>query len=200
MEDIVTRTRSDKACTRSPMKSKIVPKTSREDIRPERPIFKLHKCDSTSHLANTCTKKTKINESLVIEEAHSAEEKGESDKDSSIYEDTPEEDYPIEKINVLDIYKNAFDSAYEPLGAIRRHEVDITLNVERPYPPVLRRPADPESPRPREALEKHIQELIQLGVIRNVGHSEEVEVTTPVIIAWHNDKSKMVEVFRGLNT
>ncbi|MBW0540057.1 hypothetical protein O181_079772 [Austropuccinia psidii MF-1] len=88
----------------------------------------------------------------------------------------------------------------EPLGAIRGHEADITLNIDRPYPPVLRRPAFPASPRAREALEKHIQELIQLGVLRKVGHNEEVEVTTPVIIAWHNDKSRMVGDFRALNT
>ncbi|MBW0523226.1 hypothetical protein O181_062941 [Austropuccinia psidii MF-1] len=88
----------------------------------------------------------------------------------------------------------------EPLGAIRQHEVDITLNIDRPYPPVLRRPAYPASPRARKALEKHIQELIRLGVLRKVGHNEEVLVKTPVIIAWHNDKSRMVGDFRALNT
>ncbi|MBW0572778.1 hypothetical protein O181_112493 [Austropuccinia psidii MF-1] len=74
------------------------------------------------------------------------------------------------------------------------------LNVERPYPPLLRRPAYPASPRAREALENHINELMKLGVLRNVGHNEEVEVTTPVIITWHNDKSRMVGDFRALNT
>ncbi|MBW0525703.1 hypothetical protein O181_065418 [Austropuccinia psidii MF-1] len=105
-----------------------------------------------------------------------------------------------ELINVLYTYKNAFASDNEPLGAIRGHEVDITLNIDRPYPPVLRRPAYPASPRAREALEKHIQELIQLGVLRKVGHNEEVEVTTPVIIAWNNDKSRRVGDFGALNT
>ena len=61
-----------------------------------------------------------------------------------------------ELINVLYTYKNAFASDNEPLGAIRGHEVDITLNIDRPYPPILRRTAYPESPRDREALEKHI--------------------------------------------
>ncbi|MBW0522612.1 hypothetical protein O181_062327 [Austropuccinia psidii MF-1] len=106
----------------------------------------------------------------------------------------------IELINVLYTYNNAFASNNEPLGAIRGHEVDITLNIDRPYPPVLRRPAYPASPRARDALEKHIQELIPLGVLRTVGHNEEVEVTTPVIIAWHNDKSRMVGDFRALNS
>ncbi|MBW0583018.1 hypothetical protein O181_122733, partial [Austropuccinia psidii MF-1] len=101
---------------------------------------------------------------------------------------------------MLYTYNNAFDSDNEPLGAIKGHEVNNTLNIDRKYPPVLRRPAYPASPRAREALEKHIQELIQLGVLRKVGHNEEVEVTTPVIIAWNNDKSRMVGDFRALNT
>ncbi|MBW0511046.1 hypothetical protein O181_050761 [Austropuccinia psidii MF-1] len=68
-----------------------------------------------------------------------------------------------ELINVFYIYKNSFASDNEPLGTIKVHEVYITLNIDRPYPPVLRRPAYPASPRAREALEKHMQELIQLG-------------------------------------
>ncbi|MBW0545341.1 hypothetical protein O181_085056 [Austropuccinia psidii MF-1] len=103
-------------------------------------------------------------------------------------------------IDSLYTYKNAFDPDNEPLGAIKGNEVDITLNIDRPYPPVLRRPDYPASPRVREALEKHIQELIQLGTLRKVGHNEEVEVITPVSIAWHNDKSRMVGDFRELNT
>ncbi|MBW0495445.1 hypothetical protein O181_035160 [Austropuccinia psidii MF-1] len=44
MEDIITRTRIGKRWTRVPMESKIVSKASREDKRPERPVFKYHKC------------------------------------------------------------------------------------------------------------------------------------------------------------
>ncbi|MBW0557514.1 hypothetical protein O181_097229 [Austropuccinia psidii MF-1] len=105
-----------------------------------------------------------------------------------------------ELIDVLYTYNNAFAFDNEPSGAIRGHEVDITLDIDRPYPPVLRRTAYPASPRAREALEKRIQELIQLVVLRKVGNNEEVEVTTPVISTWHNDKSKMVGDFRALNT
>ncbi|MBW0543323.1 hypothetical protein O181_083038 [Austropuccinia psidii MF-1] len=97
-----------------------------------------------------------------------------------------------ELIEILIQYREAFSSDNEPLGAIKGHEVYINLNVERPYPPLLRRPAYPTSPRAREALESHINELVKLGVLRNIGHNEEVEVTTPVIITWHNDKSRMV--------
>ncbi|MBW0528590.1 hypothetical protein O181_068305 [Austropuccinia psidii MF-1] len=103
-------------------------------------------------------------------------------------------------IDLLFKYKNAFETDKEPLGAIIGHEVDITLNVEKPYPPLLRRPAYPASPRAREALEVHIKELMGLGLLRKVGHNEQVEVTTPVIITWNNVKSRMGGDFRGLNT
>ncbi|MBW0579352.1 hypothetical protein O181_119067 [Austropuccinia psidii MF-1] len=103
-------------------------------------------------------------------------------------------------INLLFKYKNAFATDKEPLGAIIGHEVDIILNVEKPYPPLLRRPAYPASPRAREAFQAHIKELIDLGVLRKVGHNEQVEVTTPFIIALHNGKSRMVVDFRALNT
>ncbi|MBW0488177.1 hypothetical protein O181_027892 [Austropuccinia psidii MF-1] len=44
-------------------------------------------------------------------------------------------------IDLLFKYKNAFATDKEPLGAIIRHELDIILNVEQPYPPLLGRPA-----------------------------------------------------------
>ncbi|MBW0547699.1 hypothetical protein O181_087414 [Austropuccinia psidii MF-1] len=71
-----------------------------------------------------------------------------------------------ELIEILFQYREAFASDNEPLGAIKGHEVDIMLNVERPYPPLLRRPAYPASPRAREALESHINDLMKLGVLR----------------------------------
>ncbi|MBW0504328.1 hypothetical protein O181_044043 [Austropuccinia psidii MF-1] len=92
-----------------------------------------------------------------------------------------------ELINVFYTYKNSLASDNEPLGTIKGHEVDITLNIDRPYPPVLRRPDYTASLRAIESLGKHIQELIQQGVLRKVGHSEGVEVTTPFIISWNND-------------
>ncbi|MBW0478597.1 hypothetical protein O181_018312 [Austropuccinia psidii MF-1] len=97
-------------------------------------------------------------------------------------------------------HKEAFASDKEPLGAIFGHEVDIIPNIERPYPPLLRRPAYPASPKSREALEIPIKELLDLGVIRKFCHNEEVEITTPVIVAWHNGKYKMDGDFRALNT
>ncbi|MBW0534850.1 hypothetical protein O181_074565 [Austropuccinia psidii MF-1] len=41
---------------------------------------------------------------------------------------------------------------------------------------------------------------MDLGVLRKVGHNEQVEVTTPVLITWNNGKSRMVADFRALNT
>ncbi|MBW0521815.1 hypothetical protein O181_061530 [Austropuccinia psidii MF-1] len=65
-------------------------------------------------------------------------------------------------------HREAFASEKEPLGAIIDHEVDIILNIERPYPPLLRRPAYPASPKSREALQIHIKELLDFGVIRKL--------------------------------
>ncbi|MBW0512116.1 hypothetical protein O181_051831 [Austropuccinia psidii MF-1] len=83
------------------MESEMVSKPSREYKRPERPVLKCHKFGSTSHFANTCSKKEKINEVQVIEEVQCTEEKEESDLDSVVSEDTAVEDYPIEKITAF---------------------------------------------------------------------------------------------------
>ncbi|MBW0513111.1 hypothetical protein O181_052826 [Austropuccinia psidii MF-1] len=101
MKDIITRKKIGKAWTRVPMESTMVSKPCREDKRPERPVLKCHKCGSTSHLANACTKKKNINEFQVIEEAQCTEEKEESDLDSAFSEDTPVEDYHIESITAF---------------------------------------------------------------------------------------------------
>ncbi|MBW0537666.1 hypothetical protein O181_077381 [Austropuccinia psidii MF-1] len=194
MEDIITRTRIGKTWTKIHIESKMVPKISRQDRRPEKPVLKFHKCGRNSYLANNFTKKTKINEVQVIEKFQCTEEKEESELASAVSEDTPVEDYTIEKITAF--FEVTEVHTHLPQG----HEVNITLNIDRPCPPVLRRPAYPASPRAREASEKHIQELIQLGVLRKVGQNEEVEVKTPVTIARHNDKSLMVGDFRALNT
>ncbi|MBW0524116.1 hypothetical protein O181_063831 [Austropuccinia psidii MF-1] len=61
------------------------------------------------------------------------------------------------------------------------------------------RPSYPASPRARESLEVHIKELMDLGLLRKLGHNEQVEVTTHVIIAWYNGKLRMAGDFRALN-
>ncbi|MBW0513806.1 hypothetical protein O181_053521 [Austropuccinia psidii MF-1] len=105
-----------------------------------------------------------------------------------------------ELLEILFQYSKAFASDDEPLGGIKGHEVEIILNLETPYSPLLRRPACPARPEAREELESHMNDLMKLGVLRRVGNNEEVEVTTPVIITWQNDKSRRVGDLRALNT
>ncbi|MBW0474449.1 hypothetical protein O181_014164 [Austropuccinia psidii MF-1] len=64
---------------------------------------------------------------------------------------------------------------------------------------MLRRPPYPESLETRKEIEKHINELRDMDVITMIGHNEIVEITTPVLITWHDGKSRMCEDFRTLN-
>ncbi|MBW0490934.1 hypothetical protein O181_030649 [Austropuccinia psidii MF-1] len=53
-----------------------------------------------------------------------------------------------QKLNLLTILRKdrpAFAIGEEPLGKIRVHDIEFYLDVERPYPPMLRRPPYPES-------------------------------------------------------
>ncbi|MBW0538730.1 hypothetical protein O181_078445 [Austropuccinia psidii MF-1] len=77
-------------------------------------------------------------------------------------------------IYILYKYKSAFETDKKTLHAIIGHEVDIILNVERPYPPPLRRPAYPAIPRGKQALEVHIKELMDLRVLRKLQHNQQV--------------------------
>ncbi|MBW0547151.1 hypothetical protein O181_086866 [Austropuccinia psidii MF-1] len=74
-------------------------------------------------------------------------------------------------IDVLYTYKNAFAPDNEPLGAIKGLEVDITFNIDRQYLQVLKRTSYPASLTVREALEKHIQELIVTGSVEQKNKS-----------------------------
>ncbi|MBW0503648.1 hypothetical protein O181_043363 [Austropuccinia psidii MF-1] len=38
-----------------------------------------------------------------------------------------------------------------------------------------------------------------MGVIRKIGHKEIVEITTPVLITWHDGKYRLCGDFRALN-
>ncbi|MBW0464308.1 hypothetical protein O181_004023 [Austropuccinia psidii MF-1] len=64
---------------------------------------------------------------------------------------------------------------------------------------MLRRPPYPESLETRKKIEKHINELLDMDVIRKIGHNETVEITTPVLINWHDAKSRLCGDFRALN-
>ncbi|MBW0461598.1 hypothetical protein O181_001313 [Austropuccinia psidii MF-1] len=76
-----------------------------------------------------------------------------------------------QKLSLLKIMRKnrpSFSIGKEPLGKIRGHDIELYLDVERPYPPMLRRPPYPESLETRKEIEKHINELLDIDVIRNI--------------------------------
>ncbi|MBW0470187.1 hypothetical protein O181_009902 [Austropuccinia psidii MF-1] len=64
---------------------------------------------------------------------------------------------------------------------------------------MLRRPLYPGSMETRKEIEKHINKLVDMDVIRKIGHNEIVEITTPVLITWHYRKSRLCGDFRAMN-
>ncbi|MBW0506726.1 hypothetical protein O181_046441 [Austropuccinia psidii MF-1] len=96
--------------------------------------------------------------------------------------------------------RTAFAIGEEPLGKIRGHDIELYLYVERPYPPMLRRPPYPESLENRKGIEKNINELLDMDVIKKIGHNEMVKITTTVLITWNNCKSRLCGDFRALNS
>ncbi|MBW0530232.1 hypothetical protein O181_069947 [Austropuccinia psidii MF-1] len=64
---------------------------------------------------------------------------------------------------------------------------------------MLRRPPYPAILETRKKIEKHVNELLDMDVIRKIGHNEIVEVNTPVLITWHDGKSRLCGGFRALN-
>ncbi|MBW0499668.1 hypothetical protein O181_039383 [Austropuccinia psidii MF-1] len=107
-----------------------------------------------------------------------------------------------QKLSLLKILRKnrpAFAIGEEPLGKIRGHYIGLYLDVERPYPPMLRRPPYPESLETRKEIEKHINELLEMNFIKKIGKNEIVEITTPVLITWHDGKSRLCGDFRALN-
>ncbi|MBW0462037.1 hypothetical protein O181_001752 [Austropuccinia psidii MF-1] len=57
----------------------------------------------------------------------------------------------------------------------------------------------PESLETRKEFETHFNELLDMYVIRKIGHNEIVEVTTPVLITWSYGNSRLFGDFRELN-
>ncbi|MBW0509129.1 hypothetical protein O181_048844 [Austropuccinia psidii MF-1] len=107
-----------------------------------------------------------------------------------------------QKLSLLKILRKnrpAFAIGEEPLGKIRGHDVELYLDVERPYPPMLRIPPYPASLETRKEIEKHINELLDMEVIRKIGHNEIVEITAPVLNTWNYGKSRLCGDFRALN-
>ncbi|MBW0511574.1 hypothetical protein O181_051289 [Austropuccinia psidii MF-1] len=93
----------------------------------------------------------------------------------------------------------AFAIGKEPLGKISGHDIELYLDVKRPYPPMLRRPPYRVGLKARKQIEKHINELLEMDFIRNRGHNEIVEITTPALTTWNDDKYRLCGDFRALN-
>ncbi|MBW0519567.1 hypothetical protein O181_059282 [Austropuccinia psidii MF-1] len=90
-----------------------------------------------------------------------------------------------QKLSLLKMLRKnrpAFAIAEGPLVKIRGHDIELYLDVETPYPPMLRRPPYPASLETRKEIEKHINELLEMNFIRKIGQNEIVEITTPVLI------------------
>ncbi|MBW0552940.1 hypothetical protein O181_092655 [Austropuccinia psidii MF-1] len=107
-----------------------------------------------------------------------------------------------EKLSLLKMLRKnrpAFAIGEETLGKIRGHDIQLYLDVERPYPPMTTRPAYPDIKETRKEIEKHINELLDMDGIRKIGHNEIVEITTPVRINWHDGKSRLCEDVRVLD-
>ncbi|MBW0517847.1 hypothetical protein O181_057562 [Austropuccinia psidii MF-1] len=92
-----------------------------------------------------------------------------------------------EKLSLLKMLRKnrpSFSMGDEPLGRIRGHYIESYLDVERPYSPMLRRSPYPESLETRKKIEKNINELLEMDVIRKIGHNSILEITIPVLITW----------------
>ncbi|MBW0462435.1 hypothetical protein O181_002150 [Austropuccinia psidii MF-1] len=87
----------------------------------------------------------------------------------------------------------------EQSGKIRDHYIELYLDVEIPYPPMLRRPPYPQSMETRKEIEKHINELLEMDVIRKIRPNEIVKITTPVLITLNYGKYRLCGDFRALN-
>ncbi|MBW0551215.1 hypothetical protein O181_090930, partial [Austropuccinia psidii MF-1] len=107
-----------------------------------------------------------------------------------------------QKLSLLKKLRNnrpEFAIGEEPLGKIKGHDIELYLVKERHYPPMLMRPPSPVSLETRKEIEKHINELLDMDVIRTIGHNEIVEITTPVLNTWHDGKSRLCGDFRALS-
>ncbi|MBW0464539.1 hypothetical protein O181_004254 [Austropuccinia psidii MF-1] len=75
-------------------------------------------------------------------------------------------------LKILSKNRPAFAIGEEPLGKIRGCDIELYIDVERPYPPMLRRPPYPAILETRKEIEKGINELLDMDVIRKIGNNE----------------------------
>ncbi|MBW0488117.1 hypothetical protein O181_027832 [Austropuccinia psidii MF-1] len=69
-------------------------------------------------------------------------------------------------LQMLSRNRPAFANGEEPLKKIRGHDIELYLGVERPYPTILRRPSYQAILEIRKEIQKHINELLDMDVIR----------------------------------
>ncbi|MBW0511491.1 hypothetical protein O181_051206 [Austropuccinia psidii MF-1] len=107
-----------------------------------------------------------------------------------------------QKLSLLKMLRKnrpAFYIGEEALGNVRGHDIELNLDVERPYPPMLRRPPYAASLETRKEIEKNFNELLEMDFIKKIGQNEIVEINTPVLITWNDGKSRLCGDFRALN-
>ncbi|MBW0519621.1 hypothetical protein O181_059336 [Austropuccinia psidii MF-1] len=66
----------------------------------------------------------------------------------------------------------SFAIGEESLGKIRDHDLELYLDLERMYPPMLRRSPYPAILETRKEIEKYKNKLLDMHVIRKIGHNE----------------------------
>ncbi|MBW0513584.1 hypothetical protein O181_053299 [Austropuccinia psidii MF-1] len=76
--------------------------------------------------------------------------------------------HKISLLNILRKKRPAFAIGQEPLGKNRCHDIELYLDLKRPYPPMLRRPPYPASLETRQDIEKHINELLDMDFIKGL--------------------------------
>ncbi|MBW0518868.1 hypothetical protein O181_058583 [Austropuccinia psidii MF-1] len=95
--------------------------------------------------------------------------------------------------------RKSFAIGDDPLEKIRGNHIKPYLDVERIYPNMLRRLSYLAILETRKEFWKHVNKVLQMGVIKIIEHNEIVEVTTPVLITWHDGKYRSCGDFRDLN-
>ncbi|MBW0473849.1 hypothetical protein O181_013564 [Austropuccinia psidii MF-1] len=93
----------------------------------------------------------------------------------------------------------AFAIGEEPLGKIRSLDIEIYINVERLYQPILRRPPYLESLESSREIAKQVNNILEMYFIRKIGHNGIIELPTTFLITWHNGNSRWCGDFRELN-
>ncbi|MBW0496140.1 hypothetical protein O181_035855 [Austropuccinia psidii MF-1] len=71
-------------------------------------------------------------------------------------------------LNILRRNRPEFSICEEQLGKIGGHDIECYMDVERPYPPILRRPQYPAILETGKEIEKHFNELVEMDVIRKI--------------------------------